>query len=286
MNQKQLASLLGAPFAPYDVEWRAARAGMSNGKPWIKVLAYITARAIQHRLDDVVGPMNWKVEHQVHTAGGFLCTLSLWDEDKKEWVGKTDGAGNTESKADEDDIGFALKGGMSGALKRAGALWGIGRYLYDLEEGFAIVREGGKHRQRIENTWYSWDPPDLPAWALPGRPSDSPATGSEPLPPPEQGEAPAKSKGKGKAAPKETPPPAANPADAVDTSPILAAFGEYAVTKDNLEDLLGKPATTWKASDINVLRHYFKQMKNGDLDTGDLLKVAADAKAERASAGK
>ena len=42
---------------------------------------------------------------------------------------KWDAAENTQVEA--------VKGGRSGAMKRAAVQWGIGRYLYNLEEGFA-----------------------------------------------------------------------------------------------------------------------------------------------------
>jgi hypothetical protein len=75
-------------------------------------------------------------------------------------VWKWDGAENTEVEG--------VKGGLSSAMKRAAVQWGIGRYLYDLEEGWAKVHEGGKHSSKAKDgSWFKWDPPDLPAWALP-----------------------------------------------------------------------------------------------------------------------
>ena len=52
--------------------------------------------------------------------------------------------------------------------------WGIGRYLYDLEEGWATFNTNGRYSSQIkENSsdkggrWFKWNPPALPAWALP-----------------------------------------------------------------------------------------------------------------------
>jgi hypothetical protein len=71
----------------------------------------------------------------------------------------------------------AAKGGWSGAMKRAGAQWGIGRYLYHLDEVFAEVTESQPVGSRNWNYArlpekhgggvYWWKTPGLPGWALP-----------------------------------------------------------------------------------------------------------------------
>ena len=68
-------------------------------------------------------------------------------------------------------------------MKRAGAQWGIGRYLYYLDETFAETTEDNQKGSRIWNraklkdgTEYCWKAPGLPAWALPKGP-DEPAKG-------------------------------------------------------------------------------------------------------------
>jgi hypothetical protein len=73
-------------------------------------------------------------------------------------VWKEDGAENTDIEA--------VKGGLSGAMKRAAVQWGCGRYLYGLEETFGMVHEfaqnvAGKGAER-----FRWNPPALPDWAL------------------------------------------------------------------------------------------------------------------------
>ena len=139
-------------------------------------LAYITARAIQKRLDDVCGPENWKLEPpkilNINGKSAFSCGLSIRIDD--EWVTKYDVCEPTNIEA--------AKGGWSGAMKRAGAQWGIGRYLYYLDETFAEVSESqpiGAHRQgwnyaklseKAGGATYYWKTPGLPAWALPKDP--------------------------------------------------------------------------------------------------------------------
>lgn len=156
---------LKEPFPEADIEWRIQRSGIKNGKPWALVLAYITNRAIQDRLDDVCGPDSWQNEYRPAPLGeGVLCGIGIKLESG--WVWKWDGAENTQFEA--------VKGGLSGSMKRAAVQWGIGRYLYNLEAGFANFDENGRYRDKIKDdstgkeTWYKWNPPQLPSWALPG----------------------------------------------------------------------------------------------------------------------
>jgi hypothetical protein len=151
-------SKLKLPFHPNDIEWRAAQAGENDNGFWVKVLAYVTNRAIMERLDDVCGPENWRNEYKDGPGGGVLCGLSIRYGD--EWITKWDGADNTNIEA--------VKGGLSGAMKRAGSQWGIGRYLYNLEEGWGVVGKNGKFSGKTkDNKWFKWNPPELPDWALP-----------------------------------------------------------------------------------------------------------------------
>lgn len=148
------------PFPESDIEWRVQQAGEKNDKVWAQVLAYVTNRAIMNRLDDVCGQGNWKNEYKEWIGGSVLCGLSIKIEN--EWVTKWDGAEQTDFEA--------TKGGLSGAMKRAAVQWGIGRYLYNLEAGFAKVHDKGKHYQTGKKDKYKsfkWDEPELPAWALP-----------------------------------------------------------------------------------------------------------------------
>ena len=151
------------PFAPADIEWRVQTAGEKNGKPWARVLAYVTNRAIMDRFDEVVGPENWQNVYREGPSGGVVCGLSVRvtrPDGSTEWVTKWDGAENTDVEP--------VKGGLSNAMKRAAVQWGIGRYLYDLEEGWAQVTESGRFSAKTKDgKWFKWDPPALPEWATP-----------------------------------------------------------------------------------------------------------------------
>ena len=158
-----ISKQLREPFPRDDIEWRVQTAGVGkNKRPYAKVLAYITARAIQDRLDEVVGLENWTDEYAPGPMGGVLCKLSLCIDGK--WITKQDVSDNTAREA--------VKGGVSGALKRAAVKFGIGRYLYGLTGDWAEVNtEGQFYQPKDKNNKYPafmWDPPVLPTWALPG----------------------------------------------------------------------------------------------------------------------
>ena len=141
MTGAELYKRLSEPFAAADVEWRVTKTRNSNSEGL--AVAFIDSRAIQNRLDDVVGPFFWRTRfipwHQyIPKPGKYedpseapkapvssqLCGLSIYHEERREWVEKVDGAENTDIEA--------IKGGISDSFKRASVLWGIGRYLYEI----------------------------------------------------------------------------------------------------------------------------------------------------------
>ncbi len=173
MNTEQPTKLLdlkrlSLPFPQDDIEWRPSRAGSGKNGVYCNVLAYITARAIQARLDEVCGPENWQnvppVVNELR-AGIFMITAGISIRIGGEWVTKYDVAEPTNIEP--------AKGGFSSAMKRAASCWSVGRYLYRLDEAFAEVSEtGGKGwnyatLKDTNKTVYYWKPPTLPAWALP-----------------------------------------------------------------------------------------------------------------------
>lgn len=166
------------PFPESHIEWRLAQCGKKNdGGVWGTCLAYIQARAIMDRLDEVAGPARWKAEYSFIGTAGVICKLSVKVEN--EWVTKEDGAEATDIEP--------FKGGISGALKRAAVLWGIGRYLYDLESGFIQEVDkkatGARYGKTKDGAQFYWIPPRLPAWALPGKPSGVTPPPAQPAPP-------------------------------------------------------------------------------------------------------
>lgn len=129
----KIATALAQPFDPSTIKWRLGQTFQRNGEWRGTALAYIDARHVMDRLDQVVGPAGWQTTIDEKPSGRVLCSMGVKYGD--EWVFKTDGAGNTDIEGD--------KGGISDAIKRAAVQHGIGRYLYGM--GVTVVRvEGGR----------------------------------------------------------------------------------------------------------------------------------------------
>lgn len=163
---EQKLERLSEPFPPEDVEWRVGQAGSNSRGIWCKVLAYLTNRAIMNRLDEVFGPMGWQDQFKEWHGDSQLCGISVKHPEFDEWVTKWDGADNTAVES--------TKGGLSDAMKRAAVKWGIGRYLYKLDEAFAetmetrpSTKDGWHYAKLKDGKVYYWKNPQLPAWALP-----------------------------------------------------------------------------------------------------------------------
>lgn len=142
----EILAELKAPFKAKEVHWR------QQGKPdngQVMVLAYIDARDVMKRLDDVVGMENWQSRFTETPKGKTICELSLRIEG--EWITKCDGAGDTQVEAD--------KGAISDAFKRAAVSFGIARYLYYLPTSWGAVNERGYLPRNFKG--------ELPSWALP-----------------------------------------------------------------------------------------------------------------------
>lgn len=156
---------LQAPFDPSDLEWRVQRAMKTQKGNMAIVLAYVTNRAIMNRLDDIFGVDGWRNEYKEWRDKGVLCGISVKMND--EWITKWDGS-------DETNI-EATKGGFSGSMKRAAVQFGIGRYLYNLDETWVQIKESGENyintkvKSNGRDEWIKgyWDTPKLPAWAMP-----------------------------------------------------------------------------------------------------------------------
>ena len=83
------------------------------------LLLYKDARADMKMLDEA--KVKWQRKHEV-INGKLFCTVSIWDDELKQWVERQDVGveSNTE----------ATKGEASDSFKRACFNWGIGRELY------------------------------------------------------------------------------------------------------------------------------------------------------------
>ena len=170
MNENNLEKLK-APFK--NISWRIGSKNKDGSKA--RFLAYLDARDVMDRLDEVVGVENWKVEyekiecknsiidwrnekytfiekdyktkkiiekedvkkviHKINDETFIIMQAKLSIKFNDEWITKIDGSGTRDTETE--------KSLMSDALKRAGVLWGIGRYLYDVKTIYVPIDEYG-----------------------------------------------------------------------------------------------------------------------------------------------
>lgn len=110
---------LAEPFAQSEIKTRTGSGGM--------VLYYVTGATVMNRLDEVVGPENWWVSYHPDPTGnplGIICRLSI-RLPNGEVITKEDIGGVSQMKDKSDEP----KGGVTDALKRAAAAFGVGRHL-------------------------------------------------------------------------------------------------------------------------------------------------------------
>ncbi len=137
-----LLERLSAPFPPATVSWRVG--AITKDKSKGMALAYIDARDVQDRLNEVCGH-EWQVKH--HYCGGQMLACEIGIKIDGEWLWRGDGAGAIEpaeeSKRLEEEQDMARKAAFSDSFKRAAVRWGIGRYLYDIDSPWVALEQKG-----------------------------------------------------------------------------------------------------------------------------------------------
>lgn len=140
MSDLSITEQLKQPFDPKVIRWRCGPTTKDKSKGI--ALAYIDARDVMKRLDTVCGDL-WQCRYP------FIGCCDVGIKIGDEWMWRSNGAGTTDIEAD--------KGQYSDAFKRASVMWGIGRYLYYLDN---VWCELDKYKNIVK-------PPQLPKWALP-----------------------------------------------------------------------------------------------------------------------
>jgi hypothetical protein len=164
-EEKALFTELAAPFPETEIRWKPQTVSGNRAL----AVAYVDARCVMDRLDEVLGPAGWQDSYELLAGGCVKCELSVRVED--EWITKSDVGAPSEQSAECDQT----KSAFSDALKRAAVKLGIGRYLY-----------------RLPKQWLGYDPqrrqftetPKLPAWATPN--GKTTPQSSTPVPAPSQ----------------------------------------------------------------------------------------------------
>lgn len=143
MNIEEILKKLKSPFPYEDIDWKVQVTNKDKTRGM--AVPYLDSRAIQKRLDDAVGAMNWTNEFMLWQDKSQICGIGLYDAERGAWVMKYNGAENTDIEP--------VKGGLSDSFKRAAVLWGIGRYLYDIASIWVEIEPSGKSSQ-IKNSEY------------------------------------------------------------------------------------------------------------------------------------
>jgi hypothetical protein len=129
-------------FDPADVDFKPQTFSKDGTKAL--AIAFVDPRRYQEKLDAVLGIANWSVEYrslgEVTTAsettkarGAVVARLTIFDTDTgrtvvREEVGEFDGTGMAQYPT-----------ASAQAFKRACVTLGLGRYLYDLPQTWAVV---------------------------------------------------------------------------------------------------------------------------------------------------
>jgi hypothetical protein len=97
-------------------------------------------------LDEVYGANNWQRSHEL-IGGNLYCTVSIWDDGKKQWISKMDVG--TKSYTEKE------KGEASDSFKRACFSHGIGRELYTAP--FIWVSASKANIQKRDDKYTTYD---------------------------------------------------------------------------------------------------------------------------------
>ena len=218
---RQVWERLAEPFPANQVGWKPQ--SVKNGKAL--AIAYLDARDVMDRLDDVVGGHNWHDEYTTLPDGCVECRLSV--RVGGEWVTKCD----VGSPSAQPAAGDKRKAAYSDALKRAAVRFGIGRYLYHLGHSWAPYDD--------QRRAFVSDPPvKMAEWALPGGSGRPPKHEMRPVPadddnpPAERAERP------------HTPPPANRPDNLQLRARIVSALA-MCKSADDWPELRAKIQGDW-----------------------------------------
>ena len=118
-NMNQILEELSKPFHPSRITWRPG--ALTGKKDKALALAYADLRAYQNRLDEVCG-MDWSVSY-TPWSDRIICHLTINGITRSS-------TGEPDSDSERSEIAGTTAEAQ--AFKRACAMFGLGRYLYNL----------------------------------------------------------------------------------------------------------------------------------------------------------
>lgn len=141
---------LAQPFEPSAISWKPGSTTKDNSK--CMALAYADLRAYMERLDTVCG-MEWAVAYEPWGENRIIARLTIHGVTRA-----------STGEADAMDVKNGMAGSVSEAMafKRAAAMFGMGRYLYDLPtlwvefdaQSKRISKDGQIELDRRYREWY------------------------------------------------------------------------------------------------------------------------------------
>ena len=142
---------MGGLFRPLNADEIECRIGTikepdDKSRGGVTLLLYKDARCDMNILDEAFGPFGWQ---RHHSRDNRNCIVSIFDEQKNEWIEKEDTG--TESNME------AEKGLASDSFKRACTCWGIGRELYTAPKFIWVPGDKCELRQNGKGKWFCND---------------------------------------------------------------------------------------------------------------------------------
>lgn len=138
-----LAAALAAPFRDEELKWRAGATWEQNGVKFTRPLVYVDVRTVCNRLDAVLGIHGWSSEITPISSGIYCCKITAH---ALGGVSRMDIGQAGENEAERE------KSGVSDAIKRAAVQFGVGRYLYGLEQ-MPVQMERVGPNWRLPSSW-------------------------------------------------------------------------------------------------------------------------------------
>lgn len=158
MKSSELLPKLAEPFPPSAISWLPGSTTKDGNK--CMAMAYADLRAYMQRLDEVCG-LDWAVHYAPWEQGRIICELTLYIGDalgRREDITRSS-TGEYSAQDEKNNIEGTVAEAQ--AFKRACAMFGLGRYLYDLP---SVWVEFDPQRKRItdvgqkelDNRYRSW----------------------------------------------------------------------------------------------------------------------------------
>jgi hypothetical protein len=176
-KMEKLLAELSKPFPPHAVSWKP---GHAKGDKCM-ALAYADLRAYQDRLDEIFG-IDWSCRYVPWEGNRIICELTIYVGDA---LGRREAiVRSSTGEADAQDEKNNMAGSVSEAMafKRACAMFGLGRYLYDLPNAWVEFDTQSKRiskagQDELDNRYRTWYKKTMAALAKPAARTVDTATG-------------------------------------------------------------------------------------------------------------